>query len=323
MLAAPAPALAWGASGHRIISTLAAETLPDEIPGFLRTPDAAWQIGELGREADRSKGAGQPHDHDLDPGHYVDIGDDQTIAGVPVAHLPPTREAYDTALRAKGLDEYRVGYLPYSIMDGWEQLRIDFAYWRVDRAAEKSAKTTEDHAWFGRDRHLREMLTLRDLGYWSHFVGDASQPLHASIHYNGWGDFPNPQGYSTSTKLHAYFEGEFVREHVTQEEVKAKLQPYRDCHCSIQQRTEQYLLAMQAQVVPLYELDKRGAFRGSDSKGVDFAAARLAAGASELRDMIVDAWRSSEDASVGYPPVKVRNVEAGKVVPLAELKGRD
>jgi hypothetical protein len=28
------------------------------------------------------------------------------------------------------------------------------------------------------------------LGIWSHYGGDASQPLHVSIHYNGWGDYP-------------------------------------------------------------------------------------------------------------------------------------
>ena len=322
-LAVPTSALAWGASGHRIISTLAAESLPDEIPAFLRTPDAAWQIGELGREADRSKGAGQPHDHDLDPGHYFDLGDDQTVASVPLRPLPPTREDYDTALRATGFDEYRLGYLPYSIIDGWQQLRTDFAYWRVDVVGERSAATEEDRAWFARDRRLREMLTVRDLGYWSHFVGDASQPLHVSIHYNGWGNFPNPHGYSTSTKLHAYVEGEFVRRHVTEQEVKSKLRPYQPCECSIQDRTAAYLLATQAQVIPLYELEKRGAFSGSDPKGTNFAAERLAAGVSELRDMIVDAWRASQDAVVGYPQVKVRDVEAGKVMPLAELKGRD
>jgi hypothetical protein len=42
-----------------------------------------------------------------------------------------------------------------------------------------------------------------------------------------------------------------------------------------------------------------------------------------LRDLVMDAWRTSVDVAVGYPHVKVRDVEAGKVVPIAELKGRD
>ena len=55
--------------------------------------------------------------------------------------------------------------------------------------------------------------------------------------------------------------------------------------------------------------------RGADPRGVDFADARLAAGASELRDMIVDAWRASAKTKVGYPGVSLRDVEAGKVDP--------
>lgn len=188
---------------------------------------------------------------------------------------------------------------------------------------ERAAQRPEDRAWFTRDRKLREMLVVRDLGYWGHFVGDASQPLHVSIHFAGWGPFANPNGYSTLPKVHSHFEGEFIRDHVTEQDVRAKVKPYQTCACSIQQRTVAYLRATQAQVIPLYELDKEGAFSGDDPRGKDFAAERLAAAASELRDMVVDAWRSSEDAVVGYPHVEVRDVEAGKVVPLAELKGAD
>jgi hypothetical protein len=41
------------------------------------------------------------------------------------------REQYDTLLRAKGITQYKAGYLPYSIVDGWQQIRKDFAYWRA------------------------------------------------------------------------------------------------------------------------------------------------------------------------------------------------
>ncbi len=77
-----------------------------------------------------------------------------------------------------GSDEYKAGYFPYSIIDGWQQLVKDFAYWRANAAGEKFARNDAQRAWFVRDRQTREQLTIRDLGYWSHFVGDASQPLH-------------------------------------------------------------------------------------------------------------------------------------------------
>jgi hypothetical protein len=52
---------------------------------------------------DRSKGAGKTHDAERDPGRYVDLGYNGEVMGVlPLSKLPPTREAYDTDLRAKG-----------------------------------------------------------------------------------------------------------------------------------------------------------------------------------------------------------------------------
>ncbi len=317
-------ALAWGASGHRMISRMAIESLPAEIPAFIRTSRAIEMIGELGREPDRSRGTGNSHDHDLDPGHYINLSDDFAVGGVlPLDALPGTREDYDTALRSNGTNEYRVGFLPYAIIDGWQQLQMDFAYWRADAAAERTAKSRSDRAWFAQDRRLRELIIVRDLGYWSHFVADASQAMHVSVHYDGWGDFPNPQGYSTKKGFHAMFEGIFVAQHVLREDILVKLLPLRDCACSIQTRTISYLRETHAQVTPLFELEKAGAFSENLPAGKDFAANRLAAAISELRDMIVAAWRASADSIVGYPPVPVRDIESGKINPLSQMRGWD
>ncbi len=40
---------------------------------------------------------------------------------------------------------------------------------------------------------------------------------------------------------------------------------------------------------------------------------RLAAGAGELRDQVVDAWRSSATWVVGFPLINVADIESGKV----------
>jgi hypothetical protein len=320
----PHVALAWGSTGHRMIGELAIRDLPGSLPDFIRGEDVALQIGELAREPDRSRGSGDPHDRDLDPGHFVDVSDDlKILEGPSLSALPPTREEYDTELRKVGADEYKAGYLPYSIIDGWQQLVKDFAYWRVDVAGEKFAKTDEARAWFKRDRITREMLTIRDLGYWSHFVGDASQPLHASVHYDGWGNFPNPEGFTTVKGVHARFEGAFVRAHVSEAEVQALVRPYVPGTGTIQARAGAYLAATQAQVVPLYTLEKAHAFDGDDAEGKAFAAERLAAGVDALRDLIADAWKASDDATVGYPAISVKDAEAGKVDLLGPLQGLD
>jgi len=324
MLAAPQPALAWGATGHRLISSLAASILPDEIPAFLRTPDMAWQIGELGREPDRSKGAGAEYDGEHSPGHWINVGDDRLVAGGPrLMALPATRQDYDTALREHGTTPYVYGYLPYSIVDGWQLLRKDFGYWRVDALGERSGATAEDRAWFARDRQLHELLIERDLGHWSHFIADGSQPMHVSVHANGWGPFANPNGYSQA-KLHAWFEGDFVRQHVQPADVLAMVAAPWACGCPIERRTALYLEATLATVEPFYALEQQGGFKGDGFAGRAFAAERLAAAVAELRDMIVEAWRTSPDGEVGYPPVKVRDVESGKLpLPIEELEGLD
>jgi hypothetical protein len=317
-------ALAWGASGHRMISRLAVENLPTDVPAFLRTAKVAALLGEMAREPDRSKGTGNSHDRDLDPGHYINLSDNFAVADeVPIDPLPATREEYDSALRTKGTNQYKVGFLPYAIVDGWQQLQRDFAYWRANVAAESSAKSRADRAWFAKDRRLREIIILRDLGYWSHFVADGSQPMHTSIHRDGWGDYPNPQGYSTTRGFHAAFEGAFVVRHIRPSDITDRMRRRRDCGCSIQSDTVAYLRETHSQLVPLFELEKSGAFSVNSAAGLDFTADRLAAAASKLRDMIVSAWRTSVDSTVGHPSVLVREIESRRINPIDQMRGLD
>ncbi len=322
-LAGASQAQAWGATGHRLVGEAAMQSLPPELPAFLRSPDAVQAVGEIAREPDRSKGSGQPHDHDLDPGHFVDVDDQGKVnGGPPLASLPADREAYDLALEAVGTDAYRSGYLPYNIEDGFEQVVKDLAYWRVETAALKSDRSAVDRAWIGHDLQARVALTIRDIGYWAHFVGDASQPLHVSVHHNGWGSYPNPHGY-TDDKLHAPFEGAFVHDHLTVASVEAAMPPLRPC-APIDTCTLAYLTTTSTEVEPLYTLWSAGDFNRADAKAVAFATARVAAGAAELRDMVVAAWRASDDASVGYKPdISVKAAEAGQAVPTGALYGSD
>lgn len=320
----PHEVLAWGASGHRMIGELAIKSLPSSLPEFIRSPKAVTMIGELAREPDRSKGTGNSHDHDLDPGHFINLSDEFRVAdSVSIDPLPESREDYDTALRQKGNDEYKVGFLPYSIIDGWQQLQRDFAYWRADRKGESLARSKAERQWFKQDRLLHELIILRDLGYWSHFVGDASQPMHVSIHYDAWGDYPNPENFNQMKGFHSRFEGSFISDHVRPEAVLAKLKPVNPCDCTIQSRTVTYLKETQAQVIPLFRLESEGAFSFDPDKGKAFAVERLAAAVSELRDMILEAWNSSEDSTVGYPPVKVQDIESGLIDPIENMKGLD
>ncbi|HEY0266812.1 MAG TPA: hypothetical protein VGC16_08675 [Rhizomicrobium sp.] len=326
---AAGPALAWGYMGHHMIGEVAAKNFPAELPDFLRTPLFVSQLGSLSQEPDISRNSGNPHDADLDPGHFLDLSDDGTVLGGPkLSALPATRRDYDTALRAVGHDEYYAGFLPYNIMDGWQQLAHDFALLRAYSAALKYAGrfhlTASDKAAYGRLLALRQMLTLRDLGTWAHFVEDASQPMHVSVHYNGWGDFPNPQGFVTGPGLHSRFEADFVTANIHEADIAARMRPYRPCGEGVQACTAAYLAQTAQHTLRLYELDKAGAFdpAAPTLESRAFTAERLAAGASALRDMVVDAWRASADVSLGYKvKTPVADYEAGKAIVI--LQSRD
>ncbi|HTX48564.1 MAG TPA: S1/P1 Nuclease [Caulobacteraceae bacterium] len=323
-LGCAAQALAWGGTGHRWIGRAAIETLPADLPPFLRTAATREAIGELSREPDRSRGAGKAHDSDRDPGHFVDGDDDGRLAGgPPLSTLPPTREDYERALEAVGATSWKIGYLPYSIVEDWQQLKKDFAYWRADEAGAEHTSDPAHKAWLEADRSEREQLILADIGALSHFVGDGSMPLHVSIHFNGWGPYPNPNGYTTRP-VHTPWEGAYVRQNVPYAAVLSRVGAFHDCACPIEQRVGGYLSTTLGTVIPFYELEKAGAFRQGGGEGLDFTAGRLAAGATELRDEIVLAWRASADDSVGYKPViPVADIEAGKVDPYDSLYGGD
>ncbi|HTC84875.1 MAG TPA: hypothetical protein VK683_10995 [Rhizomicrobium sp.] len=317
----PLPAWAWGATGHRYIGELAVRNFPKEIAAFLRTNQAAVQIGILAQEPDISRNAGQPHDADSDPGHFVDVSDDGSILGGPkLAALPASRRDYDTALRTAGADEYKAGFLPYNIMDGWQQLVKDFALLRRDMAVQKFARkfgmTAAENNSYARSQVLRQMLTLRDLGVWSHYVGDASQPMHASVHYNGWGDGPNPEGFVVSPGLHAKFEAVFVDANISEAAVAAQIRPARSCAVDLKVCVQTYLNATWTDVVPLYRLEKAGAFDAATPQAKAFAVARLAEGAAMLRDLVMDAWRASGEVVLGYKTkISIADIEAGRADP--------
>lgn len=306
-------ALAWEDGGHRMIGVLGMSALPPSVPAFLRAPQAVADVGEWAREPDRSRGAGRTHDQDRDPGHFLD-GDEQqkVLGGPPIAHLPLTRAEYEKQMQAVGQDGWKGGYLPYNIVEGWQQLAKDFGYWRADSYGEKTARDPAHKAWLAQDRVRREKQILFELGYWSHFVGDASQPLHLTYHYNGWGSGPNPKGYTTE-HIHSPIEGAFVNRNVKADAVKAAMRPYADCGaCNINDMVGAYLAEEAQYVEPLYQLWGEGGFKDGDPRGVAFITARLAEGASELRDLVTDAWNVSGKMTVGYPGVTVTDVEGGK-----------
>jgi hypothetical protein len=283
------PAQAWGLKGHTIIGDAAVAHLPADLPAFMQTTSAKDEIVYLQSEEDRLKiGVAQDRAwaREWTTDHYLDIGDDGTVGGViSLDALPATRDDYIKALwnSPQHIDAYSVGFAPYAILEGYEQVRADFALWRLAAPGEKAERAN---------------LTVHDIGIFAHFVGDGSQPLHMSVHYNGWGDYPNPAGYTTSHTFHADYEEVFVDAHLSAADVTPLVGTAQVLSDEPLAEIARYLENTNTQVAPLYSLAKRGAMTPggpSDAQAalIKLSAVQLAAGATMLDSLIETAWRAS------------------------------
>jgi hypothetical protein len=332
-------AWAWGHTGHTQMGEIAMAKLPKgaDLPDFLMTDEAQTFVGELSAEPDVSKTAGRitsvtdgristepnAHDFERDPGHYIDVDDNGFILGgaVKLSELPLSRRDYDTAQRSAtkpaGQTQYSAGYLAYAMIDGYQQLRKDFGIYRVLEVGLKQAQDAGKKKWIAyweTQLDIRRKLILRDIGYWSHFMEDASQPMHVSVHFNGWGDYPNPKGYTTAP-IHGPFEGAFVRDFIDFKDVRKSIPNYSAPKdgAPIEKRVVAYLAESLAQLEPVYEAARKDDYASASPKALKVVNQQLGMGITQLRDEIVNAWRESKDVTAGYPLLSVADVLAGKV----------
>ena len=280
-LVAFAPGARWGEHGHRLVGRAAADALPEAMPAFFR--DAAAQLEYLNPEPDRWRDRAE---RDLDPAmdaahapeHYVDL--EMVPAGALDA---PDRFAFADSLAAHGEVAKNAGVLPYQILELTQRLRVGFRTWR---AAETDA-----------ERAYAEARILNDAGILGHYVADASNPHHTTIHYNGW--VGEDGRFATLERgFHGRFESAYVETHVELPEVEAALTaPARDLG-PLRAPVWAYVMGTHELVERLYELDEAESF-GPDTQGADhraFAVGRLAAGAAMLRDLWWTAWVTSAEA---------------------------
>ena len=104
--------------------------------------------------------------------------------------MPADRFAFlEKVAAAKKVEMVKIGYLPYAIMETYGRLRNAFRMWR-------NAKNPED-------REAARVNALVYAGTLGHYVGDGSNPMHMSLHYNGWDkNYPNPKGFTKIGRAH-------------------------------------------------------------------------------------------------------------------------
>ena len=272
----PEPAFAWGNEGHRIINRLAATTLPESVPGFLRSEAAVAEIEYLGPEPDRWRSRAEPELSAAQaPEHFIYLEPADALGP-----LPRNRLDFEAKVFAAGQRPEKIGLQPWEATEVWERLKAALREYRTLSAAGKSTKEVEAAALFY-------------AGWLGHYVGDASQPLHTTIQYNGWTG-PNPNGYTTEHQIHWQFEGPFVAANEHEADVRPMMTAPKVIEGDIFDSYVKYLRQTSTYVEKVYQLEKAGGFVGAGSaESREFTAARLAAGASMLRDMILTAWVDS------------------------------
>lgn len=281
LLSIARPGLAWEEKGHRIINRLAAESMPADTPAFFK--NAADRLEYLGPEPDRWRSNAPAQLTAVNgPDHFMDM--EPVLGGT----LPTDRYKFITSIATSAdaakhkLTAEKLGFLPYRIAELTEILQSEWRDW-------KKADAT--------DKPQIEQDIVYTAGILGHYVADGSNPHHTTVHYNGWDEdyAPNPDGYTTAAAerdkrpdgFHHRFEGAFVVAEIEAKDVKPLVAPVKPI-ANLFDDTWTYLKTTNTQVKPLYELEKKGAFKTEgtpDPDGLKFARERLAAGASMLRDI--------------------------------------
>jgi hypothetical protein len=276
ILALPPAAHAWGNGGHRMINRLAASTLPADVPAFLRSPDALNEIEYLGPEPDRWRSPAEPELNAAQaPEHFIDLEMADALGP-----LPHRRFDFEAKVYASGQRPEKIGLQPWEATEVWERLKAALREYRNLYAARQDTRPVEQAIVFY-------------AGWLGHYVGDASQPLHVSIQYNGWVG-PNPNGYTTEHKIHWQFEGPFVDANLREADVRPRMSPPKAVEGDIFDAYVAYLRHSATYVEKVYQLEKAGGFVGKGTaESREFTAERLGAGASMLGDMIYTAWLES------------------------------
>ncbi len=320
-------ALAWNAHGHRIVARLAIDELPADVPAFLRDPGVIERAVEESGEPDRWRSTRRTSiQHEDNQDHYLDV-EDLAQFGLALQTLPRYRYEFVRAMALSAerhpelLHPHRdepdpdkikqyCGFLPHAIMTSLARLQSSFQTIRILERLNDPSRAAQ--------LELAKQNAIYQFGILAHFVGDASEPLHLTIHHHGWvGE--NPNAYTTDHGFHAYVDGTILDLHsLTYESVRDG----RDSAFVIDAKdpwpqTLEYLQRSLDRVEPLYKLQKSGGLTREEGKA--FISGCLRDGGRMLAGYVSIAWSSSSitDNDVSNY-IKYNEFRAGDVNPEAK-----
>jgi hypothetical protein len=314
-LLAPGTLHAWDYNaGHRIVNQLALASLPAEFPAFVKTPANAERIAFLSGEADRyrnvNEGAmrqsgGSWLDHFIDLERLPHAGiDPATVSSFRLdfamdfaagrkAHadrFPPIDPARDPLHIAAW-----EGFLPWRITEDYLRLKSAFSYLKVL----EELGTPEEIA-------NAQANVVYYMGLMGHFVGDAAQPLHTTMQYNGWMVGPNPNGYTTDRGFHTWIDsGFFNKAGMSGAEILPRVVPAKPVPLTARPdgrdpmfvAVMDFVIEQNRQVEVLYQLEKTGRLTNNEQsphpEGREFIRTQMLKGGQMLGDIWLTAWRAA------------------------------
>ncbi len=306
-------AYGWDYEGHRIVNQLGLAALPPDFPSFVREPANAERIAFLAGGPDRWR--------NVDPwlqqvgaswtDHFLDI-EQLGYAGIDPRTVSSFRLDFALAFAAgrtlhadrfpaidpaKNVAHTREwpGFAPWAVTEWFEKLRSAFSYLK---AFEEVGGTPEEIANAKAD-------AVYVMGVMGHYVGDCAQPLHTTIHHNGWVG-PNPNGYTTWPGFHTWIDSGFIaKAHITLQDLAPRVTvaepfvfaPREDGRDPFFPVAMDYVIAQNELVEPLYKLEKAGLMGNGEHpvtpEARAFIEGQLLKGGQMLARTWVTAWRSA------------------------------
>lgn len=268
----------WGLHGHEISGRAAATNLPAALPAFFR--DATERLAYLNPEPDRWRGEGfRELNEAMRYDHYVDL---EVIPAEVLAARD--RFQYLMGLQNAGLENPArdAGLLSFRIVELYQRLVVEWRLWRT--------------ATNPMQRRMIEQRIVNDAGILGHYVADAANPHHTSVHHNRWAEgYPNPRGFTTEPGFHSRFESQYVGANINAADLIPYMNPRPRTLSDIRIEVMAHLERTHSQLERLYELDQTERWsaetRGDPHR--EFAIERLVAGANMLRDVWWSAWMES------------------------------
>jgi hypothetical protein len=287
-LCIPEPAFSWGTRAHAVIDRTAVDTLPDDGPVFLKK--YAEYIAGSASIPDSWRQTSEPFSKiEEDPNHGWFREQFSFMKVIPRSRYEFVLELYREQIRieksnpenAHLMNVRWTGTLPYAALEVYGHLVADMRYLRKARAE-------------GKDTAFLEQTCAFYVAWMGHYIGDGSQPLHDTIHHDGW-QGPDPSGYTRDPKIHGRFESQYVDAiSLSEGDILSRIGKPSHLKGDVFDLVLAHLDEAGGNVEAIYKLDKRNAFANvDDQEAKEMVYSRTAAGARMLRDLIYRAWLES------------------------------